>query len=124
MRQREETTSGFGAWATLGCKERHKQCGPCPTRRPRTFHDEIGLTLAAVGHDPVATLILQGDLGVDENMTLPILLEAVLGLVGILPRHFHAVLHPGWRDVKGEVRGPYSPGSGCQKVSQGPERQS
>lgn len=66
-------------------------------RRPRTFHDEVRLTLAAVGHDLIAPLILHRHFREDEDVALPILLEAVPGLEGILPGQFHAIFQPGGR---------------------------
>ena len=78
--------------------------GPRP-EGPRTFHAELRLALATVGHDLVATPVLQAHIRVDEDMTLPILLEAVPGLEGVLPRQLHAVFQPGRARHGAGVRG-------------------
>ena len=87
-----------GAWAPRSCMLKHWAVRPGPRPgRPRTFHDEVRLTLAAVGHDLVAPLILHRHFREDEDVTLPILLEAVSGLEGVLPSQFHAIFQPGGR---------------------------
>lgn len=111
MRQRRAsgTTLRFRAWATFELRREACSVRPQPHLKAHTFHNELGLALAAVGHDLVATPILQGHFREDENVTLSILLEAEPPLVRILPCHLHAIFHPGWRGHEGGSEGSTQP---------------
>lgn len=98
-------------WGLSNLEQRREACAqrPLPHRRPSTFHDEISLALAAVGHDLEATRILQGHFGEDEQVTFAVFLEAVPRLVGIFLRHLHAIFRPGGRGREGGGEGPAQP---------------